>query len=830
MTDHRALLFAALCLVACGGGGKDDLPADTGVSTTAPTAGASECAERAGEAFCFDEVAVVCADDGSVASSETCDAATTRCEQGECVPCAPAFTAVGAGTLDGGLFVELEVTERPFGERRLGMRALTVQARPGAELQLTGTAVEVLAADGSPVSFPLVLAEASTLLLLGGVDAGTASLSSTAGPDCAADDTTLDLIVGASRQLAGRSLVQFPHFEGVDAFNADDGLEVAVDPSRYVDRAGATADVYVVPHRTAAEWASDPSLTDVADGPVSITIARGSMRENVFGIWLSDLTSGPDLTTPFDVVLDFGADGQLDPGDLIDGLDGPGFEAVVPLAAVGPYTPARAEHSDSFWDTHYVYWPEQITTLGELPLVVISHGNGHDYTWYDYLGEHLASWGYIVISHRNNTEPGPVAAARTTRSNTEVFLRDLPLIASGALVGHVDRSSIVWIGHSRGGEGVVLAYDDLLEGDASQSEYGWQDIRLVSSIAPTLFEDPYEADPHEVTYHLLAGSSDGDVTGGPESPIVQYLRIFQNGTGDGLVTYVQGASHNDFNCCGFDDGSWTSGPGRQISREDAQRAAKSYYLALLERELRGREVLGEYLWRMPSLFRPMHVDVFMSNQWMSAADTAKVVIDDFQSEPDVTRSSSGEAVQIEVDNAAEGMLDDANGQLAWDGRDPFNGMTWAHSDDPERAERGLVFDWTEGGGAVSFALPGPARDLSTGGHVSLRVAQGTRHPQTASLDDLLSFSLSLVDADGVESAIDFAAYGRVPEPFARTGGGSGTGWSNEFSTVRVPVLAFTTDTPELDLTRLATLKLSFGPDHGSAVGRVGLDDVEILLP
>ena len=50
----------------------------------------------------------------------------------------------------------------------------------------------------------------------------------------------------------------------------------------------------------------------------------------------------------------------------------------------------------------------------------------------------------------------------------------------------MDRSAIVWIGHSRGGEGVVLAYDDLVEGDAASDQYSWEDIRIVSSIAPTL--------------------------------------------------------------------------------------------------------------------------------------------------------------------------------------------------------------------------------------------------------------------------------------------------------------------------------------------------------
>ncbi len=827
MTRSITLVSAVALLAGCGvGQGSIVSPAG---STAGTSAAAGGCADRAGQAFCDGNQAIVCDDLGGLASSETCDTATQRCEAGACVGCEPVWTVPGAGTLDGGVQLDLDTAELPFEEQRLAMRELRLLSAPGTQIDLTGEAVALYSEDGAPLTFPLVTEQEETLLLAHGHTRGSSTLTVTPAGSCQTAPAALALQVDTRRPLTGRSLITYPHFEWVDAFNADDSLQTAFDPSHYSDRVGATADVYVVPDRSRAEWAAEPSLTDVADGPVTVTVG-GDLTTNISNVWLSDLSSGPDLTTAYDVVYDFGQDGRLDPGDLVDGLEGAGFESVIPLSAPGPHTPLRAEYSESYWNTHYVYWPEEAGSLDPLPLVVISHGNGHDYTWYDYLGEHLASWGYVVISHRNDTEPGPVSASRTTRSNTEVFLRDLSSIADGALDGRVDRSSIVWIGHSRGGEGVVLAYDDLLEGDASEDQYGWEDIRIVSSIAPTLFEDPYEADPHEVTYHLLAGSSDGDVTGGPESPVTQYFRIFQNGRGDGLVTYVQGAAHNDFNCCGFDDGVWTSGPGRQISREAAQQLTKAYYLALLEYELRGRHVLGEYLWRMPALFQPMGVREFMSNQWMPAWTDKRIVVDDFQEQPDPLVSSWGGAVRSSVSNLVEGILDDGNGQLAWDG-DAFNGMTWAQADDPARAERGIVFDWSyDSPASLGFDLPPEARDLADGGFVSFRVCQGTRHPNTTALDDLLSFSVVLVDSSGAESAIDFGVYGRVPEPFARTGGGSGTGWSNEFSTVRVPVLAFTTERPELDLTSLTTLRFDFGADHGSPIGRVGLDDVEILLP
>ena len=50
-------------------------------------------------------------------------------------------------------------------------------------------------------------------------------------------------------------------------------------------------------------------------------------------------------------------------------------------------------------------------SMGQLPLVIISRGNGHNFQWYDHIGNHLASYGYVVMSHDNNTEPGDGVAA-----------------------------------------------------------------------------------------------------------------------------------------------------------------------------------------------------------------------------------------------------------------------------------------------------------------------------------------------------------------------------------------------------------------------------------
>ncbi|HHO50398.1 MAG TPA: hypothetical protein ENK18_05870, partial [Deltaproteobacteria bacterium] len=614
----------------------------------------------------------------------------------------------------------------------------------------------------------------------------------------------------------------FPWFGSQQLFDPKQPVEAKLDPGRYLDRVGQTFDAYIVLDRSAEEWAADGALVPIV-GPVEGTVGA-DLADLATRVW-SDPDSPDDLVTGYDLVLDFGRDGTLDPGDLIDGLDGTGLYVTRDLGEPGPYTPApRSELSVDFWHTMVIYHPEELDELDPMPLVAISHGNGHDYTWYDYLGNHLASHGYVVMSHRNNTGPGPISASVTTWENTEVFLNNLP---GSNLEGEVDTHRIVWIGHSRGGESVVIANHRIHTGVYNPSQFDESDLVLISSIAPTIFEGPDVANPHAIPYHLISGSADGDVHGGPSSDLTQYYRIFLRGTAEQAVTYVQGADHNDFNCCGFNDFNWTSGPGVEIGRPRAQAIAKSYYLALLESQLGDWPILGEYLVRAPEHFRPPQAQAVVVTQHKRAPGDRKIVIDDFQDNPEPTLSSSGGAVIATVNNLVEAPLDDANLQLSWTASDPMNGMTWSHND--AQPARGIVFDWAEGDDvSLEFEVPVEHADLTDDVALSFRAAQGTRHPATVELGGFASFSVALVDGDGTESTLDHRVFGGIPSPYPRTGSGSGQGWSNEFQTIRVPLAAFVADGRDLDLSNVVAIRFLFGAAWGSRLGRIALDDIEIL--
>jgi hypothetical protein len=471
-------------------------------------------------------------------------------------------------------------------------------------------------------------------------------------------------------------------------------------------------------------------------------------------------------------------------------------------------------------------YPSDIATRSDVPVVIISHGNGQDYRWYDYMHDHFASHGWVVMSHMNDTVPGIETASTTTLTHTDYFFGNLATIAGGALNGRLDKSRTVWIGHSRGGEGVVRAYDRIVTGSYNPVNYTLSDIHVVSSISPTDFG--IRALPGDVNYHFIYGSSDGDVRGSVGSGSKPWA-IYERATGMRTAVYLQGADHNDFNCCGFND---FQGPaGTEIGREEAQRVAKIHWLATIQHFVRGSEPALDYMQRQwESLAAPAVAPAtVVNNEWKDPRDTGRFVLDDFQTGTGSGVSSSGSAVTYDVLNIAEGLMRDLDGTFTWAIGDPMNGMSRARpstADDP----RGVVFDWT--GSAPRFyetEVPAPARDFTAFELLSFRGCQGSRHPDTVARLGDLTFTVTLRDGSGATSSINFGAYGGgLEEPYQRTGDGTGAGWANEFETIRIRLTDFLRNQTALDMADIVAVRFEFGAGFGDDRGRVAIDDIELM--
>ena len=786
------------------------------------------CDDAPGEILCIEGSAVFCDEDGNVESQDECAIDSLCLDDMGCLDCTIP-TEFPTDTVPR-ISIRPEMTVDNFGWERYHATAITFEPTGAAanhgslNVSWAGDTFGVWTMGGEKLGtfFSVEAADLPLKVLLHSHGSGIATLEAQHSL-CDAKGASIEVASQVQPPPTGHTQVESPWFQRVKVFNQDEKAYATLSPLRHPHQIDAPFDLYVTEHRQAEAWAANPVLTDIRDdGHTTHTMSGIGLPENRWLIWDDEHEIGDRQTANYDVIFDFNQNGELDSGDLSVGPGDPhgGFTRMGDLSKAGPSGIETFTYSGGWWQGQKVYYPTDIAERPPTPLVVISHGNGHDYLWYDYLGEHLASHGYVVMAHQNNTGPGIETASTTTLVNTDFFLEFVGDIADGSLAGHVDHGRIVWIGHSRGGEGVVRAFDRMVDEGYENYNYGPEDIVLISSIAPTVFNPVDESDPHDVTYHLFAGAADGDVTGGPNSDQVQFFRLTSASEGEKQVTYLQGVGHNEFNCCGFDD---ATGPDL-VGRDATQEAAKAYYLALIRAHADGHEPSLDFFTRQANVFRPFGIDedITIANEYRPHPTEGCTAIDDFQARFSNDIASSDASVLIGVEEYYEGELNDANNTFSDSSSDPMNGMTQACCDGDEN--RGAVFEWDEASSLV-WELDAETTDFSPFTHLSIRAAQTTRHEYTNRLDAPLHFSISLTDSDGLSSTIWTGDTASITTPYARAGSGGGRGWANEFNTVRIRLVGFQDAEPLLNLSDVARVRLDFGGDFGSAFGRIGIDDL-----
>ena len=644
-------------------------------------------------------------------------------------------------------------------------------------------------------------------------------------------------------ELAGNALAAYPHFEYVHAFHEGETLEVALDPGLFPALVGQTVDVYVCDSQTRAGWRANPSLVDVSGGTETLTVSGVDVQSNTFVADPGSLSgeAGTGLGVGYDVVVDVNRNGVLDGGDVIDGLDDTvsGAYVVRDPTLPGPLAVTETLYSGGVWLGQDTYYPSNVASLGQLPLVVISHGNGHNYTWYDHIGEHLASYGFVVMSHENETGPGIETASDTTLNNTDYFLNNLASIDGGVLVGHVDTSRILWIGHSRGGEGVTRAYDKIFDGTFTPtSGYTLADLRLISSMAPTDFLGVDSSTVHGGSYHLWTAGADADVHGCSGSDSAQTFQLYNRASELRQSISLHGVGHGDLHDGG--GSSVASGPCL-VGRADTHTVMRGYLLPMAKHYALDNVPGRDYLWRQWEGFRPPGAPtsecVVVDLMYEQGPAAGPIVIDDFQTQDSAQVSSSGGRVHTDLRDLVEDRLDDPDSDFNHSDDEAMNGMTQAGVGD---TARGIAFSWRTDRTLI-FDTVAADRDWSGHGYLAFRACQQTRHPLTDTAQGDLTFEVSLRDIHGTRSTIRIDAYGGgIEEPYQRhfissgspvpqTCGTTGDGWANEFETVRIRLGDFLANGSGLDLTQITRVGFEFGPSHGSPEGRLGFDNLMVTV-
>ncbi len=257
---------------------------------------------------------------------------------------------------------------------------------------------------------------------------------------------------------------------------------------------------------------------------------------------------------------------------------------------------------------------------GKFPLVLVVHGNHQMEEFsdpgYGYLGELLATHGYILVSVDENflnsslsdlIGAPEIGLKEENDARGWLLLEHLKLWrgwndrAGTPFHGRVDMGNIALIGHSRGGEAVAIAavFNRLpYYPDNGQVGFDYNfAIRSVIAIAPV--DGQYKpagisSRPQNVNYFVLHGSMDGDMRSFHGSRVFERVRF----TGDEYrfkaTLYIHGANHGQFNTVwGRSD---AGGPYSRLLNlksimpaQDQRKIARVFMSAFLDATLLGRK-------------------------------------------------------------------------------------------------------------------------------------------------------------------------------------------------------------------------------------------------
>jgi len=447
---------------------------------------------------------------------------------------------------------------------------------------------------------------------------------------------------------------------------------------------------------------------------------------------------------------------------------------------------------------------------GPFPLALIVHGNHNpqDYSdpGYDYLGELLASRGYILVSVDMNFING---LSGENDGRGIMLLEHLKAWkqfnadSANPFHGKVDMSRIALMGHSRGGEAVghAAAFNRLARYPDNANvnlDYGF-DIKSIVAIAPVdgQYRPAETLQPVEnVNYLVFHGSHDGDVT--TFHGLRQYQRVkFTDGVPRfKSAVYVYRANHGQWNSV------WRNkdnGPrsGRMLDLrgllpiEEQMEFAKVYISAFLDATLRDDKrylpLFRDHRVAADWLPKTMYITRFEDSNYRSIAD--------FEEDVDVL-SGSMAGVRLRGDSLStwkEGPLVYRSNARAGGQRDPQNNQAvwlgWNNriaGEDTTRMGPPASYTMTLSDSAVSalridqnstlsFLMaptndkPGPRRAPpdstkkdSTASQKKPAPKPAPRKPgrDTTSID----IEIQMVDAAGATSSVRLSRYGAIRRP------------------------------------------------------------------
>ena len=457
---------------------------------------------------------------------------------------------------------------------------------------------------------------------------------------------------------------------------------------------------------------------------------------------------------------------------------------------------------------------------GNCPVLFIAHGNHsittESYLGYDYLGEYLASHGYVVVSVDQNS-CNMLSGENDARA--VLLLEHIGLLLSynedkvNPLYGVLDSENIAIAGHSRGGEMVATAYlfngyTHYPENAVVRFDYHYN-IKSLIAISPTV--NQYKPADHSVAienvnYLLLHGAADRDVTN--FMGMSQYENVSFSGAGDYIKSalYIAGANHGQFNSLwGQYDHTGIEMPllntESLLTEEEQQTIACLFVKVFLDVTLRGDESCRTLLtdWEDYSAQLPETVYI------QCHEESGFITIADFEEDSEIaTATMDGAKIFVKGINWWTEELMDFAGRSAYD----------THA---------LRLRWNE---TADVTIHLPSMDM-TNMALTFDICDLDVGAVENGEYDLLDASITLIDAGGNSATAKLGDHALIyPVLLVKTDKLDflfDTPTAKEaFATVSIPAGEFAAEDGEIDLSRIRQIKIAF--DGG---GQVALDNIGI---
>lgn len=489
---------------------------------------------------------------------------------------------------------------------------------------------------------------------------------------------------------------------------------------------------------------------------------------------------------------------------------------------------------------------------GPFPLVLIVHGNHAMERFsdggYGYLGQHLASQGFVIVSVDENFINSSTAdlvdltKMRTGQENDArawLLLRHLAQWrawtndAAHPLYGKIDLQRLALVGHSRGGEAVataaafnrLAAYPD----DATLPFHFGFNLKAVAAIAPVDGQYKPRERPtplKDVDYFVIHGSMDGDMQSFLGQS--QYARTTFSPGFDGFkaTLYVKDANHGQFNTTwGRNDLGMPHDfmlDERPILDPVAQRRVMKVYLtAFLRAAVNGEEG-----------YRAVLADPRAGARWLPSvvlvgnyADARTAPLATFDEDLDPT---TGVAPGVAIAGGNLSIQHETYGKLRYGALDTYLAMIgWDERVHRSGARYGFTFAAPRAlpaAGALVFAASDAGTDTLPEGFKPPKTAEPAPKIRTG-----LDWTVVLTDAAGHEARVPLSSDEKLyPQivGLTRRAPAIDIGMHSELvmRRFRLPFAAFVQANPQLDLTQVRGVRFDF---DRSPRGLVALDDVGI---